>query len=225
MSKYKVGGYVRLSRDDDYSESDSIQRQMDLIKIIANIELDCELKEFYVDNGYSGTSLDRPGFNRLLDDITQGKINMIMVKDLSRLGRNHIEVNKYIEDIFPSLNVRVLSINDNYDSLKTKNSNGEDILSGYFKCKDCGESMYIKKGKNKDYYYCRSYITNGLCTNHSIEKNKLYDEILKQMNLKRVESKEIKKLTRNRIVKYIDNIFIHEDKSIEINFKEDINSI
>ncbi|MBR2833970.1 MAG: recombinase zinc beta ribbon domain-containing protein [Bacilli bacterium] len=148
-----------------------------------------------------------------------------MVKDLSRLGHNHIEVNKYIEDIFPSLNVRVLSINDNYDSLKTKNSNGEDILSGYFKCKDCGESMYIKKGKNKDYYYCRSYITNGLCTNHSIEKNKLYDEILKQMNLKRVESKEIKKLTRNRIVKYIDNIFIHEDKSIEINFKEDINSI
>lgn len=51
MSKYKVGGYVRLSRDDDYSESDSIQRQMDLIKIITNIELDCELKEFYVDNG------------------------------------------------------------------------------------------------------------------------------------------------------------------------------
>lgn len=85
--------------------------------------------------------------------------------------------------------------------------------------------MYIKKGKNKDYYYCKSYITNGLCTNHSIEKNKLYDEILKQMNLKRVESKEIKKLTRNRIVKYIDNIFIHEDKSSEINFKEDINSI
>ena len=51
MTKYRVGGYVRLSRDDDYSESDSIQRQMDLIKIIANIELDCELKEFYVDNG------------------------------------------------------------------------------------------------------------------------------------------------------------------------------
>lgn len=51
MAKYRVGGYVRLSRDDDYSESDSIQRQMDLIKIIANIELDCELKEFYIDNG------------------------------------------------------------------------------------------------------------------------------------------------------------------------------
>ena len=51
MSKYKVGGYVRLSRDDDYSESDSIQRQMDFIKIIVNIELDFELKEFYVDNG------------------------------------------------------------------------------------------------------------------------------------------------------------------------------
>ena len=93
---------------------------MDLIKIITNIELDCELKEFYVDNGYSGTDFDRPGFNKLLDDITQDKINMIMVKDLSRLGRNHIEVNKYIEDIFPSLNVRVFSINDNYDSLKTE---------------------------------------------------------------------------------------------------------
>ena len=74
IAKYRVGGYVRLSRDDDYSESDSIQRQMDLIKIIANIELDCELKEFYVDNGYSGTSLDRPGFNKLLDDINKVKL-------------------------------------------------------------------------------------------------------------------------------------------------------
>ena len=85
--------------------------------------------------------------------------------------------------------------------------------------------MYIKKGKNKNYYYCKSYITNGIRTNHSIEKNKLYDEILNQMNLKRVENKDIKKLTRNRIVKYIDIIFVHDDKSIEIIFKEDINSI
>ena len=54
------------------------QRQMDLIRIIANVELDCnELKEFYVDNGYSGTDFDRPGFNKLLDDITQGKINKV----------------------------------------------------------------------------------------------------------------------------------------------------
>ena len=51
---------------------------------------------------------------------------------------------------------------------RNKTSNGKDILSGYFKCSYCGESMYIKKGKNKDYYYCKSYITNGLCTNHSI---------------------------------------------------------
>ena len=79
--------------------------------------------------------------------------------------------------------------------------------------------MYIKKGKNKEYYYCKSYITNGNCNNHSIEKNKLYDEILNQMNLKRIENKDIKVLTRNRIVKYINNIFIHDDKSIEIIFK------
>ncbi len=79
--------------------------------------------------------------------------------------------------------------------------------------------MYIKKGKNKEYYYCKSYITNGICTNHSIEKNKLYYEILNQMNLKRIENKDIKKLIRNRIIKYIDNIFIYEDKNIEINFK------
>jgi len=71
---------------------------MYLIKIITNIELDCELKEFYVDNGDSGTSLDRLVFNRLLDDIIQGKINRIIVKDLPRLGCNHVEVNKYIDD-------------------------------------------------------------------------------------------------------------------------------
>lgn len=102
---------------------------------------------------------------------------------------------------------------------RNKTNNGEDILSGYFKCKDCNQSMYIKKGKNKEYYYCKSYITNGNCTNHSIEKDKLSDEILNQVILKRIENKDIKVLTRNRIVKYIDNIFIHEDKSIEIIFK------
>ena len=83
------------------------------------------------------------------------------------------------------------------------------------------EKHRVKYEKELEHY--KSEINTRL--NNSIEKNKLYDEILKQMNLKRVENKEIKKLTRNRIVKYIENIFIHEDKSVEINFKEDINSI
>jgi len=96
---------------------------MDLIKIIANIELDCELKEFYVDNGYSGTSLDRPGFNKLLDDITQGKINMIMVKDLSRLGRDYIETGEYIEKYFPTHNIRYISLLDGIDTISENNNN------------------------------------------------------------------------------------------------------
>ena len=411
MSKYNVGVYIRLSRDDNYSDSNSIDNQIKLIEFYCKNN-DLKITEKYIDNGYSGTNFDRPSFQKLLKDINCGLIDTVIVKDLSRLGRNYLKVGYYLHYYFPDRNIRFISINDDFDSLKhdnimerldvplknmmydhmayetsnkvrksfdinkkkglhvgssvpygyrknpnnyhyfiideeaannvrnifkmylngkskieianylnennisnpstykfennigkskqsntrewnaktvdrilknetyigtliqnkyrdvsyrnhnqvlneesewtitenhhkaiidkdtfnkvqqllkvpkrNKTSNGEDILSGYFKCNDCGESMYIKKGKNKDYYYCKSYITNGICTNHSIEKNKLYDEILKQMNLKRVENKDIKKITRNRIVKYIENIFIHEDKSIEINFKEDINSI
>ena len=76
----------------------------------------------YVDDGYTGTDFDRPGFQRLLEDMRKGNINCVLVKDLSRLGRNYIEVGNYIEQIFPLFNIRFIAINDNVDSFKNPNS-------------------------------------------------------------------------------------------------------
>lgn len=115
--KWKVGAYIRLSRDDEYSDSDSISNQKSLIDNVIKFEDGASIIDYYIDNGYSGTNFERPEFKRMFTDIKSGKINMIIFKDLSRLGRNHIEVSNYIENIFPLLKVRVYSILDYYDSL------------------------------------------------------------------------------------------------------------
>mgnify|MGYP002508181727 CR=1 FL=1 len=80
------------------------------------------LVDIYIDNGKTGVNFKRDGFKRLLEDIKKGKINCIIVKDLSRFGRNYIEVGRYLEQIFPVLGVRFISINDGYDSNQIKNS-------------------------------------------------------------------------------------------------------
>ena len=96
----KTAAYLRLSRDDeDKQESDSIRNQRDLIREYVSKNKGLHLVNEYVDDGYSGTSYDRPSFQRLLDDIKHGKVNTIIVKDLSRLGRNYIETGRY-PDIF-----------------------------------------------------------------------------------------------------------------------------
>ena len=81
----------------------------------------------YVDDGYSGTNFERPGFQKMMKDIQAGKINCIIVKDLSRFGRNYIEVGKYLERLFPSIGVRLISILDQYDSAK-ENSDADRII-------------------------------------------------------------------------------------------------
>ena len=120
---WKAGLYARRSFDDlDDKESNTIvnQKSMSLEKV--KEYPDIEIEEYYIDDGYSGTTFDRPSFKEMLKDVVNGKINCIIVKDLSRLGRNYIEVGKYIEDVFPLYNVRFISINDNIDSFKDPES-------------------------------------------------------------------------------------------------------
>ena len=120
MSKYNVGAYIRLSRDESYSDSDSIDNQIKLADYYCKNN-GLEIVEKYIDNGYSGTTFDRPGFQNFLRDIECGLINTIIVKDLSRLGRNYIQVGYYLHYYFPDRNIRFISINDDYDSLKHDN--------------------------------------------------------------------------------------------------------
>lgn len=120
---WKAAIYTRRSFDDmDETESDTISNQKDLVASFLSLDNNIQIVDFYTDDGYSGTSFNRPGFKKMLNDIINGNINLIAVKDLSRLGRNYIEVGKYIENIFPLYNVRIISINDNIDSYKDPSS-------------------------------------------------------------------------------------------------------
>ena len=118
----RVVGYVRLSAES--IETDSIETQLLMIRQYVGEHPEFELVDNYVDNGFSGTNFERPGFNRMIEDIKHGKIQCVIVKDLSRFGRNYIETGYYIETIFPQLNVRLISINDRFDSSREGDMQG-----------------------------------------------------------------------------------------------------
>ena len=92
--------------DGDKAESNSIGNQRELIRDFAAERPGLHLVEEYADDGYTGTNFERPGFKRMMEDIKSGKINCIIVKDLSRLGRNYIEMGKYLEQIFPMMGIQ-----------------------------------------------------------------------------------------------------------------------
>ena len=126
---WQAAAYVRLSREDgDKAESDSIGNQKDLIKSFVSKKQDIAFAaEPYIDDGFSGVNYDRPDFQRLLEDIKAGRINCVIVKDLSRLGRNYIETGKLIEHFFPYMGVRFIAINDSYDS-QNHNAQTDDLI-------------------------------------------------------------------------------------------------
>lgn len=127
-NKYRVGGYLRLSREDgDKEESDSIGSQRSIIEEkVKQLGDEFELYDFYIDDGYTGLNTDRPSFQRMLEDIERKKINCIITKDLSRLSRNNFEANYLLEIYFLENNIRYISILDNVDTYK-KNSNNDII--------------------------------------------------------------------------------------------------
>lgn len=114
----QVGIYCRLSRDDERAgESISIENQKELLSRYVR-EQGWTVFDYYVDDGVSGTTFDRPGFNRLVQDARDGKINIALCKDLSRLGRDYIEAGKYTDIVFPSLGCRFIALNDGVDTAR-----------------------------------------------------------------------------------------------------------
>ena len=125
-SYYKTAVYVRLSiensgKDDD---GDSIENQTSICKEYIAEHPDLKLYDIYEDNGKKGTHFDRPEFQRMMEDVKGGKVQCILVKDLSRFGRDYIEAGQYLEKIFPFLGVRFISITDGYDSLTSDDAEG-----------------------------------------------------------------------------------------------------
>ena len=128
QSTYNVGIYVRLSQEDmREGESLSIENQKKMLTDYVSQQAGWNLVEICEDDGYSGTNFDRPGIKQILDDAKSGKINLILVKDLSRFGRNYIEVGQYIDYIFPSFNIRFIALSDNVDTLD-RNSTAMDLM-------------------------------------------------------------------------------------------------
>ena len=120
---FKVGMYIRLSREDgDKQESESISNQRKILqRYVKENNLNC-VKE-YVDDGVSGTTFDRPGFKEMINDIENKTINMIITKDLSRLGRDYITVGEYTEKYFPQNNIRYVALTDGIDTYVDSTNN------------------------------------------------------------------------------------------------------
>ncbi len=123
---YNVGIYLRLSRDDmtenagiafGRQESNSISSQRELVRSFVRSRKDMKIYDTYVDDGYSGANFDRPGFRKMMEDVLAGKVDCIVVKDLSRFGRDYIEAGRLIQKTFPAFNVRFIAVTDHYDSL------------------------------------------------------------------------------------------------------------
>lgn len=159
---FYIAMYLRLSRDDKAvqsdcgsgetadkssefkAESNSIGSQREIIRSFIREQEDMELYDIYVDDGYSGSNYDRPEFKRMICDIEAGRVNCVIVKDLSRFGRDYIETGRYLEKVFPALGVRFIAITDHYDSFLA----------------DWGESTIVLPVKNFiNDSYCRDIST------------------------------------------------------------------
>lgn len=131
---YHAAIYLRLSREDgdvvdgEKRISNSIINQKSLIMDFLESHKEIKVHSVYADDGYSGVNFECPEFQRMIGDIRSGVINCVIVKDLSRFGRNYIEAGRYIEKIFPMLGVRVIAVTDNYDSMVMESGYGNDMV-------------------------------------------------------------------------------------------------
>lgn len=129
---YQTALYLRISKEDinneNKIESNSISSQRDLLKNYVQNNDELQIFDIYIDDGYSGMDFQRPEFKRMMEDVYAGKINCIIVKDLSRLGRDYIETGNFIQKIFPTYQVRFIAVIDQYDSLFVDNTEENFVL-------------------------------------------------------------------------------------------------
>ena len=151
---FRTAIYVRLSKED--GDMDSIDNQTALLMDYVSRQEDMSLAATFVDNGFTGTNFDRPDFKRMMDKVKAGEINCIVVKDLSRLGRNYIEAGNYIEKLFPFLKVRFVAVNDRFDT-----KNGYDTSALIVPIKNMVNDVYAKDISKKIISTFRAKQKNG----------------------------------------------------------------
>ena len=179
---YQAAMYVRLSKEDEEvalakkSESESIQNQKRLIRDFVSQHPDIEIIREYEDDGYTGSDFERPGFQSMIEDVRRGVVDCVIVKDLSRFGREYIDSGKYIERIFPTLGVRFIAINDNIDR---KKGDQDDIVVPFKNlmndayCRDISIKIRTNlEAKRKDGQYTGAFTPYGYLKDEK-DKNKL----------------------------------------------------
>ena len=220
MEWYGVNSIEKLSEKivEEFKEilssaKNDIFTQMFFQRLVNN-ENSMIFSAYDIDDGYSGTSFNRPAFKRLLENIRDKKVNAIIVKDLSRFGRNHIEVDNYIENIFPVLNVRFISIIDGFDSYE--NSDGVDDLIVPIKnlindayAKDISKkkvkTALITKKKNGE--FVGSYATYGYCKSRFDKHKFIIDEEASKI-VKIIFEKTINGLSKKEIANILNEMKI-----------------
>lgn len=181
---YHASIYLRLSKEDgdvtsgSKNESNSISNQKSLVMDYLKDKHDIQVVSIREDDGYSGVDFNRPGFQLMLEDIKKGIIDCIIVKDLSRFGRNYIEVGRYLEKLFPMLGVRFIAVNDNYDSLEVDTTHDivmpfKNLINDSY-CRDLSvkiRSHLAVKRKNGEFigaFACYGYLKDPENKNHLV---------------------------------------------------------
>ncbi len=185
--EYKAAIYIRLSKEDgDREESESIVNQRKILKAYTK-ENNYKIYDEYVDDGYTGTNFNRPNFKRMINDIENKKVNMVITKSLSRLGRDYIETGRYIETFFPEKEVRYIAILDDVDTFLDKNCDTvafKNIMNDYY-AKETSKN--IKKTKNRkklEGFYYTSYAPFGykkVSKSGNLEIDEVQAEIVKKI--------------------------------------------
>lgn len=179
-----TAAYIRLSVENNGHETDdSIQTQIRLVESFIRERDDLVLSETFIDNGFSGTKFDRPEFVRMIEAVKSGKIQCIVVKDLSRFGRDYLETGYYLETIFPLLNVRFIAITDQYDSIRAEDRNSISVpiknmvnamyAKDYSRKQEVFREMCKRTGRvmgvNAPYGYRFSHVTGKLEIDEEVE--------------------------------------------------------
>lgn len=176
---YSVGIYARLSKDDERAgESVSIENQKAILTKHVEEQPGWVLHEIYIDDGWSGTNFDRPSFQKMIADAKDGVINLIIVKDLSRFGRNYIEVGQYTDYIFPTIGCRFVALNNNVDTIHNNNDIMPYInLMNEFHSRDTSKKVRtILKAKAEDGKFMGSFAPYGYRKNPQNKHELIIDE-------------------------------------------------
>ncbi|MEG0594334.1 MAG: recombinase family protein [Christensenella sp.] len=175
---YNAGAYLRLSRDDEREgESLSIENQRAIVTdFIA--KKGWTLIDTYIDDGFSGTNFDRPNFQRMIDDVRNGRINCVVVKDLSRFGRNYIQIGQYTDYLFPTMSCRFLAINDGIDTLEKENElmPFKNLVNEWYSRDQSKKVKSAKVARAKSGFFMGAYAPYGYIKNEDKKPPLLVDE-------------------------------------------------